>query len=42
MKKKHREIHFKTANNVNLTVKRKNDLYKMEFPAYNLEKLSIT
>lgn len=40
--KKHREIHFKTADNVNLTVKRKNDLYEMEFPAYNLEKLSIT
>ena len=31
--KKHREIHFKTADNVNLTVKRKNDLYEMEFPA---------
>ena len=32
------EIHFKTMNNTDLTVKRNRELYEMEFPAYKLKK----
>ncbi|MDO5831459.1 MAG: PhzF family phenazine biosynthesis protein [Methanobrevibacter sp.] len=36
------EVHFKTMDNTNLTVKEKNDLYEMEFPSYDLKKIEIT
>lgn len=36
------EIHFKTMNNTDLTVKRNRELYEMEFPAYKLKKVEIT
>jgi len=36
------EIHFKTIDNVELTVKRKDELYEMEFPAYELKEIEVT
>lgn len=35
-------IHFKTKDNVDLIIKRKNELYEMEFPAYDLKKIEIS
>ena len=36
------EVHFKTNDNVDLTVKKTNELYEMEFPAYDLKKIDIS
>ena len=36
------EVHFKTNDNVELTVKRKDNLYEMEFPAYDLKQIEIS
>ena len=36
------EVKFKTQDNVNLTVKKKNKLYEMEFPSYELKPIEIT
>ena len=36
------EIHFKTIENIQLSVKRKDTLYEMEFPSYDLKPVNIT
>ncbi len=36
------EIYFKTIDNIQLSVKRRDTLYEMEFPAYDLKSVHIT
>ena len=36
------EIYFKTIDNIQLSVKRRDTLYEMEFPAYDLKSVNIT
>lgn len=36
------KVHFKTNDDVDLIITRKGELYEMEFPAYDLEKVEIT